>query len=161
MRDADAAAELARIEQEERELVLPRFTREDAWRLGCRLREAAVERGLPIVIGITVGRQRLFHAALDGSTPDNDAWLERKMRATLHFERSSFGTGAWFRAQGRDYERDSRLDPREVAANGGVFPLTVSGVGVIGGVGVSGLPQAEDHAFVVEQLRLFRDELPA
>ncbi|WP_261166661.1 heme-degrading domain-containing protein [Microbacterium sp. Marseille-Q6965] len=160
MPDSNAAAELARIEAEERELIFDRFTREDAWRLGCRLREAAVARELPIVIGITVGRQRVFHSALAGASPDNDAWLERKARATAHFERSSFGVGAWFRAQGRDYERDSRLDAREIAANGGVFPITVRGVGVVGTVGVSGLPQAEDHAFVVEQLRAFLTAQP-
>ncbi|MET0302587.1 MAG: heme-binding protein [Microbacteriaceae bacterium] len=42
-----------------------------------------------------------------------------------------------------------------VAANGGVFPITVTGVGVVGAVGISGLPQVEDHAFVVDQLRAF------
>jgi len=34
----------------------------------------------------------------------------------------------------------------------------VRGVGVVGSVGVSGLPQAEDHAFVVEQVRAFLRE---
>ncbi|MFN0281981.1 MAG: heme-binding protein, partial [Kineosporiaceae bacterium] len=37
--------------------------------------------------------------------------------------------------------------------HGGAFPVHVVGVGVVGTVAVSGLPQAEDHAFVVEQLR--------
>jgi uncharacterized protein (UPF0303 family) len=34
-----------------------------------------------------------------------------------------------------------------------VFPVTIGGVGVVGTVGVSGLPQADDHAFVVAHLR--------
>jgi hypothetical protein len=31
------------------------------------------------------------------------------------------------------------------------------GTGVVGPAGVSGLPQVQDHEFVVEQLRAFRD----
>ncbi|MGO2110540.1 MAG: heme-binding protein, partial [Pseudoclavibacter sp.] len=71
------------------------------------------------------------------------------------FERSSLGVGAQFRRAGRVYEAESRLDPTTAAANGGVFPISVAGVGVVGTVGISGLPQRDDHAFVVEQLRAF------
>lgn len=149
----------AQVQEEERELVLDAFSRDDAWRLGSRMRQAAAERGLPIVIGVVVTGQRLFTAALDGATLDNEVWLERKMRATLHFQRSSLGVGEQFRARGWTFEADSRLDPREVAGNGGVLPITVRGVGVVGAVGVSGLPQLEDHAFVVEQLRAHLREL--
>jgi uncharacterized protein (UPF0303 family) len=53
------------------------------------------------------------------------------------------------------FEEQSRLDPDLYAAHGGVFPVIVRGVGPVGTVGVSGLPQAEDHAFVVEQLTSF------
>lgn len=146
---------LAQVEAEERELVLPAFDRDDAWDLGSRLRDAATVAGLPIVIGIVVAGQRVFHAALPGATPDNDAWLERKTRATLHYQRSSLGVGEQFRARGWTFEADSRLDPQEIAGNGGVLPIAVRGVGVVGAVGVSGLPQLDDHAFVVEHLRAF------
>jgi len=40
----------------------------------------------------------------------------------------------------------------EFASHGGAFPLTVKGAGVIGVVTVSGLPQRQDHEFVVEAL---------
>jgi uncharacterized protein (UPF0303 family) len=145
-----------RILAEEQELVFDAFTRADAWELGSRMRAAALDRGLPIVIGIVLGGQRVFHCALDGATPDNDSWLERKTRATLHFHRSSMGVGEQFRVQGRVYETDSRLPADQYAANGGVFPVRLHGTGVVGAVGVSGLPQVQDHEFVVEQLRAFR-----
>ena len=35
--------------------------------------------------------------------------------------------------------------------------MHVEGVGVVGAVTVSGLPQAEDHALVVEAVRTFLD----
>ncbi|RZU32107.1 uncharacterized protein (UPF0303 family) [Blastococcus saxobsidens] len=151
----EAAAALARITAEERELVFPRFDRQTGWTLGAFLRDAALGRALPVVVGVTLAGQRLFHAALPGASPDNDAWLDRKVAAVVHFQRSSLGVREQFRAAGRDYAADSRLDHTRVAANGGVFPITVAGVGVVGTVGISGLPQVEDHAFVVEQLRAF------
>ncbi|MEO7745267.1 MAG: heme-binding protein, partial [Actinomycetota bacterium] len=46
-------------------------------------------------------------------------------------------------------------DLRDYAAHGGVFPLIVAGVGPVGTVGVSGLPQVQDHEFVVQQLERF------
>ncbi|MHC2997899.1 heme-degrading domain-containing protein [Microbacterium sp. HJ5] len=151
----DARSILNRIEAEERELVLPRFDLSDAWALGSRMREAALAARLPIVIGITLGEARVFHTALPGSSADNDGWLDRKTRVARRFARSSYGVGQSFRAADKDFDVDARLDPVRYAAHGGVFPLTIAGVGVVGTVGVSGLPQAEDHAFVVEHLRAY------
>jgi len=149
----DIAALLARVEAEEAEIVLPRFDLMDAWALGSRMREAALAAGLPIVIGITLGEARVFHTALPGSSADNDGWLDRKTRVARRYGRSSYRVGLSFRAAGGNFDTDARLDPVLFAAHGGVFPITIAGVGVVGTVGVSGLPQAADHAFVVEALR--------
>ncbi|MEU1972167.1 heme-degrading domain-containing protein [Microbacterium sp. NPDC019599] len=155
----DARETLTLIEAEERELVLPRFDLEDAWRLGSAMRATALERELPIVIGITLGEARVFHTALAGSSADNDGWLERKTRVARRYGRSSYGVGQAFKANGRDFDSDGRLDTTLYAAHGGVFPITIAGVGMVGTVGVSGLPQADDHAFVVEHLRKLQAEL--
>lgn len=144
---------LTRVEAEERELVLPHFDLADAWTLGSAMRASALERALPIVIGISLGEARVFHTALPGSSADNDGWLDRKTRVARRYGRSSYGVGLSFRAAGKDFDTDARLDTTVYAAHGGVFPITVAGVGVVGTVGVSGLPQADDHAFVVEHLR--------
>jgi uncharacterized protein (UPF0303 family) len=147
---------LEQIQADEHELQFTTFDREDAWRLGNALRRAALEQGLPLVIGITLGAQRVFHTALPGATPDNDSWLERKAAVVTHFERSSMGVGEQFRALGRNFEDDSRLPSHRYAANGGVFPIKLRESGtVIGTVGVSGLPQRDDHAFLAQQLRAF------
>ncbi len=67
----------------------------------------------------------------------------------------SYLVGTRFRAKGTTFEESSRLDPDTYAAHGGSFPIAVEGAGVIGTVTVSGLPQAEDHAMVVEALEQF------
>ncbi|WP_234046340.1 heme-degrading domain-containing protein [Streptomyces adelaidensis] len=150
------APTIEELEAQERRLVFPRFTYEDAWALGSLLVELARERHAPVAIDIRRGPQQLFHAALPGSTPDNDAWIDRKRRVVERYAGSSYLVGARFRAKGTTFEDSSRLDPDLYAAHGGSFPLTVEGAGVIGTVTVSGLPQLEDHAMVVEALERFR-----
>jgi len=44
------------------------------------------------------------------------------------------------------------LPLRDYTAHGGSFPIRVVGVGTIGTVTVSGLPQRDDHAMLVEEL---------
>ncbi|RZU24682.1 heme-degrading domain-containing protein [Streptomyces sp. BK239] len=143
---------LEELQAQERRLVFRRFTHDDAWALGSLLVELARERQAPVAVDIHRAGQQLFHAALPGSTPDNDAWIARKRRVVERYGASSYLVGARFRAKGTTFEDSSRLDPDVYAAHGGSFPLHVEGVGVIGAVTVSGLPQLDDHRFVVEAL---------
>ncbi len=152
MTEADRLAQLA--DQEER-LQFTKFDNETALALGRQMLDAAQEQGLPVTISIRRNGQRLFHAALPGTSADNDAWIDRKSRVVDRYGHSSFLVGTRFRAKGGSFEEHSRLDLDHYAAHGGVFPVLVRGVGPVGTVGVSGLPQADDHAFVVEQLELF------
>ncbi|WP_030691548.1 heme-degrading domain-containing protein [Streptomyces globisporus] len=144
--------EVAELEAQEARLTLPRFTYEDAWTLGTLLVGLCRERKAPVAIDVRRGAQQLFHCALPGSSADNDAWIDRKRRVVERYGESSFLVGARFRAKGTTFEASSRLDPDRYAAHGGSFPIAVEGAGVIGSVTVSGLPQAEDHALVVEAL---------
>ncbi|MCT9087410.1 heme-degrading domain-containing protein [Streptomyces sp. ASQP_92] len=143
---------MAALEAEQRRLVLRRFSYEDAWELGLLLRELAVERGAPVVIDVHHGARQVFRCALPGSSADNDAWIDRKRRVAERYAAPSFLVGARFRAKGTTFEDASRLDPDLYAAHGGSYPVTVEGVGIVGTATVSGLPQAEDHALVVEAL---------
>ncbi|MFJ9996171.1 heme-degrading domain-containing protein [Streptomyces werraensis] len=143
------------LEAQERRLVLRQFTHDDAWALGSLLVDLARERQAPVAIDIHRAGQQLFHAALPGSTPDNDAWIARKRRVVERYGSASYLVGARFRAKGTTFEESSRLDPDTYAAHGGSFPITVEGVGVVGAVTVSGLPQLQDHRLVVEALELF------
>ncbi|WP_151476494.1 heme-degrading domain-containing protein [Streptomyces albicerus] len=152
---ATTAPTIAELEEQERRLTLPRFTYDDAWTLGTLLVELARDRNAPVAIDIRRAGQQLFHAALPGSTPDNDAWIDRKRRVVDRYAASSLLVGTRFRAKGTTFEDSSRLNPDTYAAHGGAFPITVEGAGVIGTVVVSGLPQLEDHAMVVEALERF------
>ncbi|MGQ4416274.1 heme-degrading domain-containing protein [Streptomyces sp. SAS_269] len=143
------------LEALERRLVFRQFTYDDAWALGSLLVELARERQAPVAIDIHRAGQQLFHAALPGSTPDNDAWILRKRRVVERYGASSYLVGARFRAKGTTFEESSRLDADAYAAHGGAFPINVENVGVIGTVTVSGLPQLQDHRFVVEALEQF------
>lgn len=152
---------LGRLEAEDDELRFPAFTHDDAWELGTRLRATAADRGLPVAIAIWFGTQRVFHAALPGTSADNDGWLDRKHRVVERFGRSSLRVGEEFRAKGEDFDTHARLDPQLYAAHGGVVPLRLVSGALIGAVGVSGLPQLDDHELVVEHLRAMLAEVRA
>jgi uncharacterized protein (UPF0303 family) len=141
-----------RLAAEAADLRFVDFDLADAWLLGTQMREAALAESLPIVIGIQVGEQRVFHAALPGSSADNDDWLERKTRVVLRYGESSLAVGERFRKRGKDFDADSRRDPARYAAHGGAMPICLLSGTVIGAVGVSGLPQHDDHAFVSRML---------
>ncbi|WP_052867044.1 heme-degrading domain-containing protein [Streptomyces niger] len=151
----DTQALVATLEEQERRLVFDRFGNDDAWALGTLLVELARERNAAVTVGIRRGAQRLFHCALPGTSADNDAWLDRKCRVVERYGEASFLVGARFRAKGRTFEDSSRLDPDRYAAHGGAFPVRLRGTGVVGAVAVSGLPQADDHALVVEALEQY------
>ncbi|GAB3872723.1 heme-degrading domain-containing protein [Dactylosporangium cerinum] len=148
----DLIAEL--VAQEER-LRFTRFDNDDAWTLGSLLVRLGKERDLPITIDIRRHGHQLFHAALPGTAPDNDRWIERKIRVVERLNASSFLVGRRMAAKGQAMDAAYGVDPADFATHGGAFPIRVVDVGVVGVVTVSGLPQADDHALVVEALGLF------
>jgi uncharacterized protein (UPF0303 family) len=150
---------LEQLAAEEAELVLPRLTNDDGIALGLALLDAARAESLPVVVDVRRGDQVLFHAALPGTAATNDRWVERKVRVVRLVGTSSLRAGAEAAAQGSSFEERQRVDPLLHAAHGGAFPLVVRGVGLVGVVTVSGLPQVEDHRLVVRVLRAFLDRL--
>ena len=156
--EPDLATLIAELEEHERRLQLRGFDNEDAWRLGIVLVELAAARRAPVTIDLRRGVQQIFHYALPGTNADNDAWIRRKTAVVDRFAASSFLVGRRCVAEGSTFEESFRLDPDTYAAHGGAFPVLVRGVGMVGTVAVSGLPQAEDHALVVEGLERFLAE---
>jgi uncharacterized protein (UPF0303 family) len=151
----DYLAQIAEIQEQEARLQFERFTHDDALQLGLLLVRLGTERALTITIDVTKGDQQVFHTALAGTTADNDDWVARKTRTVRRFGSSSFLIGRRFKAEGKDFNESSGLPLSLYAAHGGCFPIAVRDVGIVGTVTVSGLPQADDHALVVEALELF------
>ena len=144
---------LEELAAEEAELQLRGFDEDDAWALGNALVDAGRAAGAPVAIDIRRNGHQLFHAALPGSSPDNDRWIERKARVVDRFGHSSLYMRMLCEQDGTTLEEMFLVDGREFAAHGGAFPLLVRGVGPVGTVVVSGLPQIEDHRMVVAALR--------
>ena len=150
---ADIDVPLTELAAEEAELQLTSFTNDDAWALGSALVAAARRDQAPVAIDISRNGHQLFHAALPGATPDNDAWIKRKSRVVQRFGRSSLYMRLLCAAEGTTVEEKFGLDPRRYAAHGGAVPVVVRSVGPVGVVVVSGLPQVDDHRMVVAALR--------
>jgi len=146
---------LAELLSQEEELQFREFRNDDALLLGMMLVNRAKADGKSVTVDICRNGQQLFHYALPGTSADNDAWIRRKNNVVSRYGHSSFYIGTDFRARGKNFEQDARLDPELYAAHGGAFPIIIREVGVIGTITVSGLPQAEDHEFVVRGIRGF------
>jgi uncharacterized protein (UPF0303 family) len=151
----DLHALIARLEAEEDRLMFDRFDNDDAWRLGSAMVAEAINRGLPVAIDIRRHGHQLFHVALPGTTPDNDAWIERKVNVVNRFSAASYLVGRRHAASGRALDESVGVAPLKYAAHGGAFPIRIRDVGVIGTITVSGLPQADDHAFVTEMIATY------
>lgn len=123
--------------------------------VGLALVQAAREQGKAVTVDITRGGQQLFHFAMAGTSLDNGEWVKRKNRVVNRFGHSSYYMGISLKSAGKTIEEKYLLPESEYAPHGGAFPLIIKGVGVVGTITVSGLPQEEDHALVVSVLRQF------
>ncbi|WNV73672.1 heme-degrading domain-containing protein [Geodermatophilus sp. DSM 44513] len=144
---------VAQLATEEAELVLDGFTNDDAWDIGSALVAAARRDGAAVTVDVTRHGHQLFHAALPGTSPDNDAWIRRKTRVVDRFGHSSLYVRQASIERGTTFEAEFGLDPARYAAHGGAVPVVVRSVGPVGAVVVSGLPQLADHRMVVAALR--------
>ena len=131
-------------------LILPRFAEAEALALGQILTDLG--RGLTIVINIRTPDRTLFHAALPGSGPINDRWIQRKSATALLFQEASLAVGVRTRAKGETLAKFG-LPVEEYAEQGGAVPIRVAGAGVVAVVTVSGLAQVDDHNLAVAGLR--------
>lgn len=152
------AYSLESLLSEERELVFLHFNEKSAWLIGSRLYASAEAGNLPITIDIHLAGRRLFHAAFVGTSVDNDAWIERKIRMVMRTGHSSLYTGMRLKAQGKTIEEAMLLPESEYAPHGGSFPIILKNTGTVGAITVSGLSQEEDHRLVTEAIRHFLTE---
>ncbi|BBE72868.1 heme-degrading domain-containing protein [Oharaeibacter diazotrophicus] len=149
------AALLAELLDQERRLVFPAFDNDTAIALGLALVDTARARGLAVTVDVARAGQQLFHAALPGTVADYDHWIARKNAVVMRFGHSSYYMGRAAAAAGESFHERFLVDPLAFAAHGGAFPIRVAGTGLVGTATVSGLPQEDDHALVVEVIAAF------
>lgn len=141
---------------QERQVIVARFTAEDAWTLGNRMRQSAVVARMPVAIEITIAREPVFFTRLPKASEDNRHWAERKRRVVERFHHSSLYMRLLAQEEGYDFHQRYGLSPDQFAAFGGAVPIFQTDGNLIGTATVSGLPDVEDHDFVVEHLMRIR-----
>lgn len=134
-------------------LDLPAFSPRDAVALGLLATDRAITEDLAIVIEVHHLGRLAYRAALPGSIPDSDDWIARKRRTVERYHRSTLATRRRYEERGTTFNEATGLSEREYAAHGGGVPITVAGVGIVGGIYASGLPDVDDHDFCVRCLR--------
>ena len=144
--------DLAKIAVQEERLQFQSFDADTAWKLGNRLKTNAETRGVAVTIEIRVGKETIFFFAMQGAKPENADWARRKRNVVDLLWRSSYAVGLSLQEEQSSLEAKMGLPLRDYTAHGGSFPIRVVGVGTIGTVTVSGLPQRDDHAMLVEEL---------
>jgi len=144
--------DLARMTMQEARLRFQDFNADTAWKLGNRLKTNAEARGAAVTIEIRVGKETVFFFAMHGVNPGNADWARRKRNVVELLWRSSYAVGLSLQDEASTLEAKLGLPTRDYAAHGGSFPIHVDGAGIIGTVTVSGLPQRDDHAMLVEEL---------
>jgi uncharacterized protein (UPF0303 family) len=152
---SDMDSVIAELEAQQERLRCESFDHNNALAIGNRLIELATIRDLSVAVDIMIGDQQVFRVARPGTNSENDWWIARKIRSVKKFGDSSFLLGRRHEAAGTDFNEETGLDFSEYVAHGGCFPIRLHSGDFVGTVTVSGLPQADDHALVVEVLSEF------
>ena len=131
-------------------LVLPSLTQGQANEIGAIGFAKASERALPIIVEVRMREWTVFKVALTGSTTDNDSWVARKARVVMATGKSTIFERVLAEERGVDWHAETGLSEELHAIHGGGLALNVAGVGLVGILLISGLPQVQDHLLAVE-----------
>jgi uncharacterized protein (UPF0303 family) len=140
--------------QEEAVLKLASLTNTDALEIGEIAATLGKQRKLPIAIEVRIGEWVVFHASLEGSKPENDWWINRKVSVVMLKHHSTMFERVSAEEHGIDWHKENNVSDETHAIHGGAVPL-ITPTGFAGILIISGLPQVDDHLFAVEVLTEF------
>ena len=140
--------------EEEEVLKLPSLTNIDALEIGEIAAALGKQRKLPVAIEVRIGEWVVFHASLEGSKPENDWWIGKKVRVVMMKKHSTMYERVLAEELGIDWYKENKVEDDTHAIHGGALPL-ITPSGFAGILIISGLPQVEDHLFAVEVLTEF------
>jgi uncharacterized protein (UPF0303 family) len=131
-------------------LVLPSLSHSEAIQIGQIAASIATDRALAITMEVRLKEWVVFHLSMPGTTPENDWWISRKASVTMATGNSTMYERVLAQEQGIDWYVAKAMPEETHAIHGGSLPLNVSGVGLVGILLISGLPQVQDHLLGVE-----------
>ena len=140
--------------EEEEVLKLPSLTNNDALEIGEIATNLGKQRKLPIAVEVRIGEWIVFHASLEGSKPENDWWISRKVPVVMLKHHSTMFERVSAEERGIDWHKENNVEDVTHAIHGGAVPL-ITPTGFAGILIISGLPQVDDHLFAVEVLTEF------
>jgi uncharacterized protein (UPF0303 family) len=150
--DSKINDDLRIITQQEELLQFSHFDQSTAWAIGLKLKENCEANGVAVAIEIRLNRETVFFYAMPGTSPSNADWARRKRNTVELLHKSSYAVGLSLTKEQSSLESKMGLSLRDFASHGGGFPIRVQGIGCIGVVTISGLPQREDHNHAVNAL---------
>jgi len=136
---------------EEQILKLPSLSNNDAIEIGLIAVTLGSQRKLPIAIEVRIGDWIVFHASLEGSKPENDCWINRKVAVVMLTQHSTMFERVSSEERCMDWHQENGVTDETHAIHGGALPL-ITKEGFKGMLIISGLPQVEDHLLAVEVL---------
>ena len=145
----------AQLLKEEQTLVLDDFNNSLAIEIGEIGVQLGRERKLPIALEVRIGEWTVFKAALTGSKPENDCWINRKARVVAMKHHSTIYERVLAEENGIDWHKENKVEDETHAIHGGGLPLITKKDGFVGTLIISGLPQVEDHLLGVEIITEF------
>ena len=140
--------------EEEAVLKLASLTNADALEIGEIAATLGRQRKLPIAIEVRISEWIVFHASLEGSKPENDWWINRKVAVVMLNQHSTMFERVCAEERGVDWHKENGVTDETHAIHGGAIPL-ITDEGFKGILIISGLPQVEDHLLAVEVLTEF------
>lgn len=142
--------DIAMVAEHERVCVFETFDETTALAIGTRIAELAAAKGESLAIDVRFWNRQLYFYAMPGTGPDNAEWVRRKSNCVRRFNQASYALTLRQKLSGKGFAHDDGIDPMEIAAHGGSFPIRIAGVSVVGTITVSGVPGRRDHGYVVE-----------
>jgi uncharacterized protein (UPF0303 family) len=139
---------------EEQILKLPSLSNNDAIEIGQIAVTLGKQRKLPIAIEVRIDEWIVFHASIEGSKPENDWWINRKVAVVMLNQHSTMFERVSAEERGVDWHKENGVMDETHAIHGGALPL-ITDEGFKGILIISGLPQVEDHLLAVEVLTEF------
>jgi len=140
--------------EEEQLLKLPSLANSDAVEIGEIATTLGNQRRVPVTVQVRIGDWIVYHASLEGSKPENDWWINRKVAVVLLKQHSTMYERVSAEERGVDWHKENNLQDETHAIHGGALPL-ITNEGFKGVLIISGLPQVADHLLAVEVLTEF------